>query len=197
MQLDVEGWCKQQNPLPGDYDENDNKASLLTQPKRPRGIPMELEIGEDGCILIPDNILSEKWETKRDFYQSYVKLSWRELLRPYVHCFSTSDIEPEHAQRNQSSPPWKAIAKNPFKYHSQSSIPGGWKWSKPQGADQVPLNRVLKHWILEYSKGNTPLDFKNVHGSSTFSSNESDGEPEYPEDSSSSEESEAAGAGGA
>jgi hypothetical protein len=49
----------------------------LTQSKHPIGLPALLEITSDGYPIIPDHPLQLKWLSKRDVYQSFVKLAWR------------------------------------------------------------------------------------------------------------------------
>jgi hypothetical protein len=84
--LDVEEWNKLQNPVPSDFastEEMDRK----TQRRQKRGVPVKLDLTEDGYPVIPDEPLKLTMQHKREVYQSFVKLSWREYL------IITSDIE--------------------------------------------------------------------------------------------------------
>jgi hypothetical protein len=92
QRLDCEGWTKRQYPLNGDFNEDNEDVEMLTQPKRPRGLPMELSTGDDGRILIPVEIRNAMWEEKRDFMQTYVKMAWRECGVPQISIYTDFTI---------------------------------------------------------------------------------------------------------
>jgi hypothetical protein len=79
MRLDVNGWTRLQNPLPGDETDANGPAKPLHELKRPRGKPEELEKGEKGWFIIPPAVMkSDSRHYRRDVFQTFVRCSWGE-----------------------------------------------------------------------------------------------------------------------
>jgi hypothetical protein len=163
MRIDANGWMRLQNLLPGDSADGNGKARLLNELKRPRGMPVGLELGPNGWYVIPTDVLdSPLWQYKRDVFQSYVKYTWREYNIIFLD--SMLMIVPELAQNNESSPPWKALGEDYLRYHDQDCIPQGWNWVKPKDGDQDQIIKVLQRWVHAQAAGKPGLVFYNVHG---------------------------------
>jgi hypothetical protein len=71
----------------------------------------------------------------------------------------------ELAQGNESSPPWRALTKDPKPFHASHCIPENWNWVKPHEGDQEAIDTVLERWVADQAAGKPGLEFYNVHAS--------------------------------